>query len=90
LSVYGDGETIEVTLPSSGYTLDAMATGGRVDVDKALESAGLQVTHTGGSTGDNGSTPKESRASGSIKGGGPTITLRTSRGEIVLRSRNSG
>ena len=90
LSVYGDGETIEVTLPSSGFTIDAMATAGRLDVDKALESAGLQVTHTGGSSGGNDSTPKESRASGSIKGGGPTITLRTTRGEIVLRSRNSG
>ena len=77
-------------MPSGGFTVDAMATAGRLNVDKALESAGLQVTHTGSSSGDNDSTPKESRASGSIKGGGPTITLRTTRGEIVLRSRNSG
>ena len=90
LSVYGEGETIEVTLPSSGFTIDALATAGQVEVDKALEGAGLKVINTGSSSGDNGSTPKESRASGSIKGGGPTITLRTTRGEILLRSRNSG
>lgn len=90
LAIYGDGESIELTLPSNGYTVDGMAVDGRVNVDKALEAAGLKVSNGGGPEGGSsgGDPRRESRVAGSVKNGGPTITLRTTRGEIVLRSRN--
>lgn len=85
LSIYTDEEIIEVTLPPAGVTVDAMVVNGRVNVDKALESAGLKTTETGSAS---DSERKETRVAGDVKSAGPLITLRSTRGEIVLRARN--
>jgi hypothetical protein len=85
LSIYTDDDVIEVTLPSSGVTVDAMVVNGRVNVDKALETAGLKTTET---SAPNDNERKETRVAGDVKSAGPLITLRSTRGEIVLRSRN--
>jgi len=87
LSIYNDGdESIELTAPPDGFTIDAISTEGRLTADKALESAGVKVVESGG--GDGGSSPRhEFRANGAVHGGGPTVTLRATRGDISLRSR---
>jgi hypothetical protein len=73
VSIYSDGgESMEVTPPRGGYQLDAAATsGGELNLPEKL--APVEV---------DGAEQKASRA---INGGGPTITLRATQGEIVVR-----
>jgi hypothetical protein len=75
LTIYSTGETITVTPPPAGYTLDATANEGRITVDdgdiKPSESDG------------------EQHAQGAVRGGGPAITLRATRGDVVVRARGN-
>lgn len=93
LSIYNDGdETIEVTLPPGGFTMDAVATGGRISLDPALEEGGLEKegdTAESDEPGPRDDTRAEVRVTGTVRGGGPAITLRATRGDILLRSRQS-
>jgi hypothetical protein len=74
LAIYSEGGgSIELTPPSGGYQLDAVATDGSLD----LPPDTLDITSSG----------SEHRATGPIKGGGPTITIRSRRGDITLRAR---
>jgi hypothetical protein len=88
LAIYNDGdEVIEVTVPSAGFTIDAVAAGGRVSLDPALEEAGLRLITTGGQD-DDSAAGAESRVAGTVGGGGSLITLRARRGgDIVLKAR---
>lgn len=87
LAIYNDGdEAIEVTVPPTGFTIDALAINGGISLEAKLESEGLKVETSGGAGGET-STRKESRVAGGIRGGGPPITLRAIRGDIVLRAR---
>jgi putative adhesin len=69
VTIYNLG-AIRVTAPPGGYTLDAMATEGRITMD----DGDLKPSE--------GSDP---RAAGPIRGGGPTLTLRATRGSITVR-----
>lgn len=74
LAIYSEGdESVELTPPSGGYQLDAVAS----DSTITLPADTLQVT----------SSDKEHRATGPVNGGGPTITIRTGSGEITVRNR---
>jgi hypothetical protein len=74
VAVYNeDEEPTRVTLPSAGVRVDALTTDGRLIVPESL----LTVKIDG----------NEQRTSGTIKGGGPTITLRTKRGQIEIRDQ---
>jgi hypothetical protein len=88
LAIYNDGdEVIEVTVPSAGFTIDAVAAAGRVSLDPTLEEAGLRLTTTGGQD-DDSAAGAESRVAGTVGGGGSLITLRARRGgDIVLKAR---
>jgi hypothetical protein len=74
ISIYNDGrESIEVTPATGGYQLDALATaGGRITVPDGAPEV---------KSGDN-----DQRATGAVRGGGPAITLRANRGEIIVRA----
>lgn len=86
LAIYNDGdEPIELTVPSGGLTLDALSVNGKVTLDADLEQAGLRVVAPPESGPDDGR--RESRANGSIKGGGPTVTLRAQGGDIAVRAK---
>jgi hypothetical protein len=74
LAIYSDGgNSIDVTPPSGGYQLDAVAAEGTI----SLPPGTLEVT----------SSDQEHRATGPINGGGPTITIRNKRGDITIRER---
>jgi hypothetical protein len=80
IAVYNEGDQdIELTPPPGGYKLDALAREGRLAPPELFKELGLSPT-----TSDDG---KETRAIGAVAGGGPTITLRATRGDIILRSR---
>ncbi len=88
LSIYNDGdEPIEITVPAVGFTMDALAVEGRISLDAKLETAGLKLESIGGPEVENKSTREESRVTGAVRGGGPAITLRATRGDIVVRAR---
>jgi hypothetical protein len=87
LSVYNDGdETIDLTVPAGGFSLDALAIEGEITLDEKLQHAGLE-RKTSGDGDEDRATRQETRVTGSVRGGGPTITLRANRGDIALRGR---
>jgi hypothetical protein len=74
VAIYNEQEEpMEVTLPAGGFQLDALAIDGSLTVPP-----GLPEVKT---------TENEQRASGAIGGGGPTVTLRSSRGNITIRGK---
>jgi Putative adhesin len=76
IAIYTEGdEPLEVTPPPGGFAIDALAMNGQLTVPEGL----LEVK----------TSENEQRASGAVAGGGPTITLRSSRGDIIVRSRKS-
>jgi len=73
VAVYSEGgESIELTGPRGGFRLDAVSTAG----GQITAPASWPAVKTEGN---------EQHASGSVNGGGPTITLRSTQGEIVVR-----
>jgi DUF4097 and DUF4098 domain-containing protein YvlB len=74
IAVYSEGnESIELTAPRGGFLLDAVSTaGGQITAPAAWPAVKADGT--------------EQHAKGAINGGGPTITLRSTQGEIVVRS----
>lgn len=80
IAIFSTGERIQITPPRDGFTLDAVAVGGSITVPDPLAQ---QLTISGKPE------DKEQRASGKIGGGGPTVTLRATRGEIRVNARES-
>jgi hypothetical protein len=81
VAVYNEGdEPIDITPPPGGFVLDARVTDGRLSVPDDLRA---QLTSTGGDE------DKERRATGAVRGGGPTLTLRANRGDITIRAREA-
>jgi hypothetical protein len=77
--IYSTGdEPVDLTLPSGGFVLDAVATDGRITED-VIRRLGLTLTAAEGA--------REQRATGSVKGGGPAITVRSNGGDIRLNAR---
>jgi hypothetical protein len=73
IAIYNEAdEPMDVVLPASGFKLDALATDGRLTVAPGMPDV---ITR------DN-----EQRSSGAVGGGGPTITLRASRGNITIKT----
>ncbi len=75
LEIYNDGEPVQITPPPGGYQLDAVAIDGRITI--AGETLLIATTD------------QEQRAAGAVGGGGPTITVRTTRGDITVRARDA-
>jgi hypothetical protein len=74
LAIYAEGgDPIEITPPTGGYQLDAVASDGMI----TLPPGTLEVAPSG----------QERRATGPVNGGGPTITIRSAHGNITVRSR---
>jgi hypothetical protein len=84
VAIYNDGEDVTLTPPPAGYRLDALALDGRISPEPLLEDLGLQHSFDAES--------KEARASGAVRGGGPVITVRATRGNLTIheREKNKG
>lgn len=80
VAVFNTDDRIEITLPPGGYTLDAVATDGRITIDEAIAPQ-IAVTISGENENE------EQRAAATVRGGGPTITLRANSGEIRVNGR---
>ena len=80
LSIYNRNEPIELTLPTGGVELDAVTTEGQITLAPGLQS---QVKLA------NAESDKDQTATGKVNGGGPTITLRSTRGDIRLMSAST-
>jgi Toastrack DUF4097 len=75
LTAITNEETLAVRLPEqAGVTIDATAAAGEIRVPESLMES-LPVVKT----------PDEQRARGAVRGGGPEISLRVTRGDIVIR-----
>jgi hypothetical protein len=74
INTEGD-EPMLVTLPAGGFNLDALAMHSRLIVSQDLPE--VKVSET------------DQRAAGPVAGGGPTITLRSSRGELTLKKKSA-
>ena len=74
VEIYADGDLpMAITVPAAGFSIEALAIHGRLTVPEGFADVKA--------TGD------EQRMQAAIGGGGPKITLRSSRGEIIVRSR---
>jgi hypothetical protein len=69
VTIYNLG-AIRVTAPPGGYTLDAVTTEGRINVDDE------EIKPSEGT---------DQHAVGPVRGGGPTLTLRATRGSITVQ-----
>ena len=78
VSLYTEGEEVSLTPPPAGFRLDAVVVNGRIAPEDTIAKMGLNYSAADDS--------KESRVSGTSKGGGPTITVRTTRGDLTLRT----
>ncbi len=78
VAVFTVGEPVRVTPPEKGYTLDMVATDGTINLPSGFE-ASIPLTKD--------EARRETRGKGEVNGGGPTITLRSTRGEIRINPR---
>ena len=75
LAIYSDGGgSVEITPAPGGYQLDALASRGEI----TLPEGTLETTTSG----------EEHRAAGAVHGGGPALTIRSSRADITVRERS--
>ena len=82
LAIYNDSEPVEVALPRGGLRIDAVASDARVSLDPALQKAGLTVE----APADRTKSAGDERVSGELGGGGPLVTIRNARADIILRT----
>ena len=81
IAIYSEGEEVALTPPPGGFRFDAVVVEGRIAPETILKDLGLEVSSDGDA--------KETRVAGSARGGGPTITVRTTRGDLTLRERDT-
>ncbi|HEU4691922.1 MAG TPA: DUF4097 family beta strand repeat-containing protein [Vicinamibacterales bacterium] len=78
VAIFSIGEAVRITPPEKGYTLDVSATDSSISLPPALQPL---ITLS------KDETRKEERGKGEVNGGGPTITVRSTRGEIRINPR---
>jgi hypothetical protein len=84
ITIYSEGdEPVTLTAPAGGFRLEAVARNARITAvpDGQLTRWGLTVDGKG--------EEEEHRASGDVNGGGALITVRTERGDITIRARET-
>ena len=80
IAIYSEGtRDLEVTPPNGGFQLDALATHGRLTLPEALQHLAAAAEPR--------DPDSPQRATGDVGGGGPLVTLRADRGNIIVRPR---
>jgi len=77
LTVYDTDDSITLVAPPDGFTLDAIATNASLSIDDG-QGNGVAVVKA--------ADEREQRASGAVRGGGPSIMLRNTGGDISIRN----
>ncbi len=78
VTIYNTNDDITMTAPPDAYSLDAVATDGELTIEDGA-STGVDVKKA--------ADEHEQRASGAVRGGGPSIMLRNTGGDISIRKR---
>ena len=80
VAIYNEAGEIRLTPPASGgYKIDALARNGTISPPDVMQQLGIEHVMA--------TDTKEARATATVRGGGPMITLRATRGAIVFRKR---
>ena len=79
VAIYTENDRVALTPPPGGYTLDVLVIDGEIKPAERISELGLRATRE---------NDKEARLVGAIKGGGPTITVPATRGNLELLSRD--
>jgi hypothetical protein len=79
VEIYSEGDRVALTPPPGGFSFDAVTMGGQITLPSDADQLGLRATRE---------TDREMRAKGPVRGGGPTITVRATRGDVDLRGRD--
>ncbi len=82
VAIYNEGERVVLTPPPGGFTLDALIIDGRITSSEVVEQLGLPASPGGDS--------KELRVVGPVRGGGPTITVRSTHADFELKPNANG
>ena len=78
VAIYTENDRVSLTPPPGGFNLDALVIDGEITPAERITELGLRATRENG---------KESRLVGAVKGGGPTITVRSTRGDFELAAQ---
>ena len=81
VAIYSDGEDVGLVPPPDGFRLDAVITNGRIAPDTMIKELGIETTTPPDS--------QETRATATVRGGGPTITIRATRADLTFREREA-
>jgi hypothetical protein len=81
IAIYNEGDDIRLTPPPGGFRLDAVVIEGRIESKETLDQLGVEL--------EGSEASKETRAAGAVGGGGPTITVRATRGNLTIRPRTA-
>jgi Putative adhesin len=79
VAIYAENDRVSLTPPPGGFNLDALVIDGEITPAERLGQLGLRATHE---------NDKEARVVGAVKGGGPTITVRSTRGDLELAAQD--
>ncbi len=79
VAIYTENDRVSLTPPPGGFNLDALVIDGDITPAERISELGLRATRENG---------KESRLVGAVKGGGPTITVRSTRGNFELAAQD--
>lgn len=79
VAIYTENDRVSLTPPPGGFNLDALVIDGEITPAERISELGLRATRE---------NDKESRLVGAVKGGGPTITVRSTRGDFELAAQD--
>ncbi len=79
VAIYTENDRVSLTPPPGGFNLDALVIDGEITPAERITELGLRATRE---------NDKESRLVGAVKGGGPTITVRSTRGDFELAAQD--
>ena len=79
VAIYSENDRVSLTPPPGGFTLDALVIDGEITPAERITQLGLRATRE---------NDKEARVVGAVKGGGPTITVRSTRGDLELATQD--
>ena len=77
VAIYNEGQRLKLAPPPGGFSVDVLVIGGEILVPPSIEQLGLRATKD---------TDREARMIGKVRGGGPTITVRSTRADLDLQS----